>query len=149
MVYREAIHVSVLYLAEQKIKCRWTIVRRMSPCEFAVESERSIDSVETSLRIVEELLTRQGAAASEISEALGISRASAHSHLKTLKSMNYVVEDDYVYRPSLRFHYFGTTVREEFLDLYCVSLDAVRDLASENGEYVQVMIEENGPASIS
>ncbi|MBV0925915.1 IclR family transcriptional regulator [Halomicroarcula limicola] len=108
-------------------------------------SPRTVDAVETALQIVELLQERDGAGITEIADELGRSKGTVHSHLATLVENEYVVNDDGLYRLSLRYLELAETVTDR-LQIYDVVRNELDDLAAECGELAQFATEEHGRA---
>ncbi|ODR79200.1 hypothetical protein BG842_07345 [Haladaptatus sp. W1] len=102
---------------------------------------RSIKSVRTSFAIVDELIDRRGAGVTELSDALGCSKTTVHTHLSTLSQLGYVRQDGNEYRASLGFLTTGNRVREGF-DLYRYGASVANSLAESTGEVVHLAVEE-------
>ena len=103
---------------------------------------RTIKSVRTSFAIVDELIDREGAGITELSDALGCSKTTVHTHLSTLSQLGYVRQDDDGYRASLGFLTTGNRVRESF-DLYRYGVSVANSLAESTGEVVHLAVEED------
>lgn len=103
---------------------------------------RSIKSVRTAFDIVDELIERQGAGVTELSDALGCSKTTVHTHLSTLSRLGYVTQVEDGYRASLGFLTTGNLVRENF-DLYRYGHSVADSLAESTGEVVHLAVEED------
>lgn len=103
---------------------------------------RSIKSLRTAFDIVDELIERGGAGVTELSDALGYSKTTVHTHLSTLSELGYVTQGDGGYRASLGFLTTGNQVRENF-DLYRYGRSVANSLAESTGEVVHLAVEED------
>jgi DNA-binding IclR family transcriptional regulator len=103
----------------------------------------SIGATETSFGIVEHLRETESAGVSEVADELGVSKSTAHNHLKTLSRLGYVVRTDDGYALSLKFLDLGDHARKRHA-LYHAAKGEMDDLAEAVGERGQVMVEENG-----
>lgn len=103
----------------------------------------TIGATETSFGIVEHLREAVTAGASEVADELGVSKSTAHNHLRTLVELGYVVETDDGYALSLKFLDLGDRARKRHA-LYHAVKGEMDDLVDTIGERGQVMVEENG-----
>jgi IclR family acetate operon transcriptional repressor len=103
----------------------------------------AVQSVETSLRIVEELHERGDAGVTELASALTIPKSTVHNHLQTLQRNEYVVADDGRYRVGYRFLELGARARDR-RPIYEVARPEVDRIAAETGELSGLMVEEHG-----
>lgn len=104
---------------------------------------RTVDAVETSCRILEELRRSNGAGVTELANELDVSKAGIHSHLATLEKNELVTKNGDTYRISLRFLDFGEYSKQN-IDFYDVVEDEVEALAERTGEVAHFMVEEHG-----
>lgn len=104
---------------------------------------RTIDAVETSCKILNELREINKAGVTELARRVGVSKASIHSHLATLEENELVVKDRGTYRLSLCFLDFGEAAKNN-VEFYDIVKDEVDSLAEETGEVAQFMVEEHG-----
>ncbi len=74
-------------------------------------NDRSLKTTVTTLRIVELLRERDGAGVTEIARELDIAPSTAHTHVTTLESQEYVVKEGDTYHLGLRFLGLGNFVR--------------------------------------
>ena len=109
-------------------------------------SERTIRSVKIAFNVIDLLQERGRIGVTEISNELGHSKSTVHSHLRTLENRQILVRERDGYRLSLRFLDMATHVREQ-IGNYDVIRDEVNTLASETGEIAQFGIEEHGKVS--
>ncbi|WP_232685929.1 IclR family transcriptional regulator [Halobacterium zhouii] len=103
----------------------------------------SVQSVETTFRILEALHDRGGAGVTELASALSVPKSTVHNHLQTLRRNEYVVADDGTYRVGCRFLELGAHARDRRA-IYEVARPEVERLAEETGELSGVLVEEHG-----
>ena len=103
----------------------------------------SVQSVETTLRILEALHERGGAGVTELASALSVPKSTVHNHLQTLQRNEYVVGDDGTYRVGCRFLELGAHARDRRA-IYEVARPEVDRMAEETGELSGVLVEEHG-----
>lgn len=101
-----------------------------------------IKSVQTTLDIIEELVVMNGATVSELAERLDMPVSTMHDYLNTLKRLNYVVQDDKMYRTSLWFLRLGEKVKRNRM-LFEAANPIIQDIVDETGEYVLLGVEES------
>lgn len=102
-----------------------------------------IKSVDASLDIVMRL-TRDGPMTiTELAEELDRSPSNVLAHLRTLQERGFAVEEDGKYRPGLRYYEIGNKTKQDY-PLYTHGTEPADDLAAETGEYVWLMVEEQG-----
>lgn len=102
-----------------------------------------IKSTDTMFEILNEIGDRDGAGVSELADAVGLSKSTAHDHLTSLRRNRCVVKQDGEYCIGLRFLNFGAVARNRY-DLYNFAKPEVDRLAEETEETAQVLIEEHG-----
>ena len=102
-----------------------------------------VKTAKTIFSVIELLHEEDGATLTEISEATELVKSTIHNHLSTLQHMGYVVEEDGVYYPGLRFLQIGSYLRNR-KEEYDVVRSKVDDLAENTGERAQFIISENG-----
>jgi DNA-binding IclR family transcriptional regulator len=103
----------------------------------------TLDTTETSLRVVSKLKELDGAGVTELAEALDIAPSTAHSHLTTLRENRYVVKEGDTYRLGLKFLDFGQYVRANN-DYYSLAESKVERLSEETGARTHFIVEEHG-----
>lgn len=109
------------------------------------ENARTVQSVQTTLDIIDILQTNQGARVTELADELGRSKGTVHSHLTTLLENEYVVKDGGEYRLSLRYLDLGEFVKER-LGIFDVVKKELNDLAEDVSELAQFATIEHGYA---
>lgn len=96
-----------------------------------------------SLRLVEELLKRDGAGITDLANDLDMSKSTVHNHLNTLRDCGYVVKEDGEYRIGLKFLHVGGLARAH-VELYRSAKPELEKLAAETREIVVLATEELG-----
>lgn len=107
------------------------------------ESGKTVGAVERSFGIIATLRESGTMTVSEVARTLDIPTSTAHVHLKTLRSLGYVVKEDRAYRLSFRFLRDGSATRQR-QHVYQVGKDEIDSLAAESGEVANLGVEENG-----
>lgn len=105
---------------------------------------KTIQSTDTAFTIIEHLSETEDAGVTEIADAVGVSKSTAHNHLKTLEQREYVKkadEDRYVL--GYRFLTLGGKARQRS-DLFSVAKPEINWLVEETGESSCVATEEYG-----
>jgi len=108
-------------------------------------TSRTVQSVQTTIDLVEYLREVGEAGVTEMATALDHSKGTVHSHLATLLKNEYVVKNGDQYELSLKFIDLGEYAKSR-LDIYDVVTDELDDLAAETGEVAQFATEEHGRA---
>lgn len=109
----------------------------------ADDGGRTIQTLERTLEIIEELRKRDGAAVSELAEAVDLTPSNVHHHLTTLRNEGFVVKEDGEYRLSMRFIILGGPARDR-LSLFELGRDDIDRLAAETGETARLVVEQSG-----
>ena len=107
------------------------------------KAKNPVGATDKTLRIIEELKSRDGAGITELAEALDMSKGTVHNHLSTLQEHEYVVKEKSGYRLALRFLEMGEYTKQQTKFLEVAKSD-VDELAEETGEIANLMIEEHG-----
>lgn len=102
-----------------------------------------IKSVGTSLDIVQTLTDDGPMTITELAETLDRSPSNVLAHLRTLQDRGFAVKENDTYRVGLRYYEIGHTIKQHY-PLYVHGTDAADELAAETGEYVWLMVEEQG-----
>jgi IclR family acetate operon transcriptional repressor len=103
----------------------------------------NINAVETTFAIIELVDEKERIGVSEVADELSIAKSTAHKHLRTLESNEYLVRRGQKYSVSLKPLKYGqhalnrTTIAQE-------SQPVIDHLAEETGEAIWVAIEEHG-----
>ena len=104
----------------------------------------AVKSVERADRLLRTLVELEGATASELADELEMPLSSVYDYLTTFKSLGYVVEStDGQYTVSFGFLELGNRIRNQY-DIYRVAESELKSLSRETGEYVVLMVEEDG-----
>jgi DNA-binding IclR family transcriptional regulator len=112
--------------------------------ETRPDDERDkIKSVDASLDIVEVLTDEGPLTITELAERLDRSQSNVLAHLRTLRDRGYVVEESEGYRPGLRYYEIGNKTKQNY-PLYEHGTGPADDFADETGEYVWLMVQEQG-----
>lgn len=109
-------------------------------------SGRTIRSVQMAFDIIEYLQEEDAGGVTDISDELGHSKSTIHSHLRTLEERRIIVREDDSYRLGLRFLNIASHVRDQIGNFDIVQKE-VDSLAEETGEIVQFGVEEYGQVS--
>jgi DNA-binding IclR family transcriptional regulator len=104
---------------------------------------KRINACERTLSIIDTLTELNGATVTEIAEATELPKSTVHYHLKTLRHLEYVVNEEGEYMPSLKFLTIGHR-RVRGMDFYATAKPEVDKLAEETGEMCILMREEYG-----
>lgn len=107
------------------------------------DGDTRIQSVDVSFDIVARLIEEGPETITELAEALERSPSNVLAHLRTLENRGFVVERDGRYRPGLRYYEIGNRVKQNY-PLYRHGTGPADKLADETGEYVWLMVEEQG-----
>jgi DNA-binding IclR family transcriptional regulator len=113
------------------------------PNHPADESQTGIKSVDTSLDIIETLTADGPMTITELAEALDRSPSNVLAHLRTLERRGFAVKENDRYRPGLRYYEVGNSIKENY-PLYVHGTDPADELAAETGEFVWLMVVEQG-----
>jgi len=104
---------------------------------------KPVGTVETTLRIIEELKRANMLGVSELAESLDVPKSTVHSHLTTLEQNEYLVKEEEKYRLGTRFLGLGEKVRND-LELYELARSELEKIAEDTGELAALLIEEHG-----
>jgi DNA-binding IclR family transcriptional regulator len=105
-------------------------------------SPKTIATIEKAFGVVEELARMDGGRATDLADRLEMPISTVYDHLTTLERLEYVVEREDGYHPSMRFLKLGAERRSK-LRLYESAASEVEGLADETGELASLMIEEH------
>lgn len=114
----------------------------MESNEHKFES-RTVQAVETACEIIENLQEMDEAGITELADKTGLSKGAVHSHLATLRKMQFVTKEGSTYRPSLRFLDLGEHVKNR-IPIYDVVQTEIEQLAEETETRAQFLMEEHG-----
>jgi len=107
------------------------------------DDHTKIKSVDASLDIITTLTNNGPMTITELAETLDRSPSNVLTHLRTLRERGFAVEENDRYRPGLRYYEIGNKTKEDY-PLYVHGTDPADKLAAETGEYVWLMVEEQG-----
>ncbi|MFB6121906.1 MAG: IclR family transcriptional regulator [Haloferacaceae archaeon] len=107
------------------------------------EADR-VKTVDTALTILETLQSMGSARVTELADEVGVAKSTAHRHLATLESREYVSQVGDEYRVSLRFLTLGEAARTR--DGHATVRPKVRELAERTEERAQFFVEEHRKA---
>ena len=106
-------------------------------------THETIQSLETALKIVEELNETDGMGVTELARAVELPKSTVFTHLQTLLVQRCVVKTGDTYQLGLRFLHWGESVRTR-RRLYTIARPRVDELAEATGELANLMLEEHG-----
>ncbi|ELY96267.1 MULTISPECIES: IclR family transcriptional regulator [Natrialba] len=108
-------------------------------------AKHPVRTTEKSLEIVATLNRLEKARVTTLADELAMGKSAVHNHLSTLEEHGYVIKDENTktYRLSLKFLDIGGQIRSE-IDVYKVAEPKVEELATESGELVHLVVEEDG-----
>ncbi|WP_436348209.1 IclR family transcriptional regulator [Natronorubrum sp. FCH18a] len=107
------------------------------------EGRTRVKTVGTAFRILEALKSLDGATTTEIANELDLPKSSAYNHLQTLEHEGYVVENGQTYELGLQLLDLGAFARQK-QTLFDVAKPELETVATETGELVNLLVEENG-----
>ncbi len=107
------------------------------------EPPTTIQAVESSFNLIEELEKRGPMGVSEMADIVELPKSTVHVHLATLVNAGYVVKDGQEYRVGLRFLEIGGRERQR-LRVYQTAKPEIDKLSRTAGEVANLGIEENG-----
>ncbi|NGM70420.1 IclR family transcriptional regulator [Natronolimnobius sp. AArcel1] len=106
-----------------------------------------MNSVLRAFDVLNVLWEVNGAGPSEVAAQMNVPKSTAHVYLRTLRETGYVVNDGGEYRLSHRFLTTGSRIKHRN-SLFQASEAKLQELATETGELVTLVIEENGRSVI-
>lgn len=108
--------------------------------------DRKLKSGVRMLRVIEALKANEGMGVTDVADALGVSKSTAHAHLATLRDEGYVFKDvDDRYKLGLKFLDVGVVARQNRDDLFPTKRK-IREIADQTGEKAWCIVEERGKA---
>ncbi|WP_435360880.1 IclR family transcriptional regulator [Haloarchaeobius sp. DFWS5] len=112
-------------------------------------TEYPVSAVKRSHDIVDVLVERGTVGVTEVADAVGIPKSTAHDHLRTLERVGSVVNDGGSYRLSTRYLHVGQRARNAN-ELFVQGRDETLALSDAVGEgtYVQLVTAEHGRSAI-
>lgn len=105
--------------------------------------EPMVKSVDKTLRLIELLNERGEGRVTELAEHTGYSKGTVHKHLATLEQHEFVVKEDGVYRPGLRFLDIGGKLRTR-IPLSREIKQRIRELGEITNEVAQFAVLDYG-----
>ncbi len=102
-----------------------------------------VKATQTSLRILEEVQSRNGVGLAELADDIDLAKSTIHNHLMTLLNAGYVIKDDGEYRVGLKLLHLGEQARHRS-PRHLLAKQHVNALASEINEEVDFTMEEYG-----
>ncbi|WP_247004399.1 IclR family transcriptional regulator [Halosolutus gelatinilyticus] len=107
------------------------------------KARNPIKSTKTTFEIVEALMELDGAGVTEVAEHLGLPKSNVHNYLSTLEEGEYVVKRGTTWNVGIRFLELGAYARSR-RDLYDIARPEMDKIADEEGELVNLLVEEHG-----
>lgn len=107
------------------------------------KNTQSIQATETSFRIVEALIERNGANTTEIADHLDMTKSTTYNHLQTLLKNEYIVKNGGEYNVGLKFLRIGEDARSR-LPLSRIGPKEIDKLAERTQEVANLTVEEHG-----
>lgn len=104
---------------------------------------RTVAAVDSTCDILHALGELDGAGVTELADHVGLSKATVHSHLATLKTNEFVVQEGGQYFLSYQFLDFGEYAKGR-IGIYDIVTTEVDELAAETRELAQFATEEFG-----
>lgn len=106
-------------------------------------TSRLVQSTMTSLRILEFIREERGARLTDIARELDIGYSTAHNHLATLHSEEWLVKENDLYKIPYRFLHYGRSARRDTPFFQIVRRHA-NQLSKETNMEVEFLVEEHG-----
>ncbi|WP_129115497.1 IclR family transcriptional regulator [Halegenticoccus tardaugens] len=103
----------------------------------------SVQATETSFRIIEALMAREGAGVTELSQHLELPKSTVYNHLKTLERNEYVTKREGTYDIGLRFLQLGEYARNR-RRVTKIGPPEIDKLAEQTNEMANLLVEEHG-----
>lgn len=110
---------------------------------MALGEENTVQSVETSLRIVDALATLNGGNTTDVASHLDLPTSTTHAHLQTLSRNGYVINQRGTYHLGLRLFELGQHARSRH-DIATVAIEELEKLAEKTQQMASLLIEEHG-----
>ena len=104
---------------------------------------RPVKTTQTSLDLIREIQSMDGASLTELSNRLNVAKSTVHNHLATLTEEGFLVRDENSYYVGLEFLAFGEHARNRS-PLYAPARRTVHTLAKQTNLEVDFIVEENG-----
>ena len=106
-----------------------------------------VKSLRTAFRIVETLVSLEGATVSEVAAETDTAKATVHDHLNSMRQLGYVTQSNGSYYVSTYFLRLGERARQG-MHLYRIAQPELVNLADQTGEYASLVVEEHGEGVI-
>lgn len=107
------------------------------------EYRNTISATGKSLDIIDLIKSQDGARLSEVTDALDISKSTAHSHLNTLRSYGYISKEGEIYHLSLKFFHIGQYTRNTNKH-YRLAAEKTKELSKTLNHSIDFDVETNG-----
>lgn len=107
------------------------------------KAKNPVQAVQRTIDIIDHLRDTGGARVTEIADAVGVSKGTAHCHLATLEQNGYAIKEGHEYKLGLRFIDLAHHAKAR-IDIYDVTTTEVDALAEESGEMTLFTVEEGG-----
>ncbi|WP_049904278.1 IclR family transcriptional regulator [Natrialba asiatica] len=107
------------------------------------KAKNPIKSTKTSFRILEALMELDGAGVTAVADHVGLPKSNVHNYLSTLEEEEYVVKQGTTFHVGIRFLELGAYSRNR-RDLYEIARPEMDKVAEEDGELVNLLVEEHG-----
>ena len=111
--------------------------------ERAGDDSKTIRSVENAVAILDELHRCERAGVTELAEAVGLSKATVHHYLTTLREQGFVERTGEGYRLGLGALTYGGAARERER-VFRIGKESVDQLAQATGETTRLVVERQG-----
>jgi len=117
------------------------------PADGATVPSTTVQSVQTTFRVIESLKELGEAGVTELASDTGLAKSTVHKHLATLREESYVAADGDTYRLGARFLDLGGFVRETHYGAGRIK-HRIRNLAEETGQVAHFAVPEHGRAVV-
>lgn len=107
-----------------------------------VNARNPIKTTRTTIRIVEQLVERDGASVSELARATPFTKGTVYNHLATLRELGYVTKDGDAYHVGLGFLYPARQAVDR-TPLANLSTAPVDDLAEATGQRIDLVAKDD------
>jgi IclR family acetate operon transcriptional repressor len=110
---------------------------------MADPNQRTVKTTRTSLEIISTIREADGARVSDIVDAHGMAKSTAHKHLTTLERAGYLTKSGEVYHIGFKFLNLGEYARERWYWFSAVKA-AVEELAERTEEECDFVVDDHG-----
>lgn len=117
------------------------------PGERESAPSTTVQSVQTTFRVIESLQKLGEAGVTELAMDTGLAKSTVHKHLATLREESYVTAEENTYRLGARFLDLGGFVRESHYGGGRIK-HRIRSLAEETGQVAHFAVPEHGRAVV-